>query len=171
MDAAGNVSVDYGREARNVLSGETSVIVWASISNTGPNLVRHVSGMMNAAAYCDILQNLSLSPAITKTRGFIHDFHTVYRSPLVNSWFEQQSVLRPLPWCRDRPDLMPLHHAFQQVARLLNTQYPKMKTKEDLLRGIFDAWDKHINEEWNVWSLVYGVNKKIEEESATMHNL
>ena len=136
----------------------------------GPNLIRKVGSKMSAAAYCDILQNLS--PIITKTRGFIHEFHTVYRSPLVlvSSWLDQQSVLRPFPWCRDRPDLMQLNQ-FQKIARPLNTRYPRMRTQEDLSRAIFDAWDNEINQEWNVWSLIYDVNKKIKEENNAMYNL
>ena len=156
----GEVYLYSGRE----YNFPNSIMIWMCISNSGPNLIRLVPETMKPLVYHDILDELAVSPSITGTRGFIHNFNHFNRNPTISTWFRQQQSLRQLAWAKGSPQIMPLTSVFEDLVIMLNScLYRSIATVDDLCSAVMDLWDRRINNVNYIWSKIYDTRDLISQ--------
>lgn len=123
----------------------TKVHVWAGISKHGATEVCIFEGIMCAPLYCKILEK-TLLPFITRefpppaVHRFMQDNDPKHTSRAAQDFFARSNV----NWWRtppESPDMNPIENLWHEMKEYIRGVV-KPKTKEELIEGIKDFWDK-----------------------------
>lgn len=115
-----------------VKHGGGSIMLWGCFSSAGPGRLVKVEGKMNAASYCQILEdNLSLSTRelrLGRRYIFQQDNDPKHTAKATQKWFEDHHV-NVLEWPSQSPDLNPIENLWQDLKRAVHARSPSNLTE------------------------------------------
>ena len=116
---------------------------WGCVWSGGTIALERTSPRMNAAKYCDILEDVLL-PHLTALFGegtpvlFMHDNASIHTARMTQQWFADHPHITALPWPPLSPDLNPIEDVWAMMAREWQPQ--NERTVAALERHVRDVW-------------------------------
>jgi len=122
-----------------VKHGGGSVLVWGCMSSKGVGNLCFIDGIMNAAKYCEILEEHMIPSlrALGRRTLFQHDNDPKHAARATTAFLERKKV-KVLDWPSMSPDLNPIEHLWGVLKRKVEASQPKNIT--DLKRLIQQQW-------------------------------
>jgi len=124
--------------------GGNNLMVWGCMGWNGVGKLIEVTGKMDAAQYCEILDQ-GVEESFEKLemregeRIFQQDNDPKHTSKLAEKWFEDNEII-VMAWPAQSPDLNPIEHLWEHLKRVL-------KRYDEPPRGVFELWER-VAEEW-----------------------
>ena len=117
------------------------VHVWAGISQEGKTPIVVFSGIMNAVAFIEVLENglIPYLENVNRNARFMQDNDPKHSSNRVKSWLESKNV----NWWKtpaESPDLNPIENMWHEMKEYLRREV-KPTNKEELVSGILKFWE------------------------------
>ena len=148
-----------------------TVNIWGCFFISGPQLIRRIDGRLDAKKFIGLLEEIS--SLIDCSHPFVHDYNSVNRSRFVKQWFDNQSLLNPLPWPHSSSDLNPMTEIWRTFLQECNARNSIVSNPEELWKEMEDCWEKLKTQElfqliiqnaigclsWNLTTLLIKANK------------
>jgi hypothetical protein len=97
--------------------GGGSVMMWAAISHTGKTALVHIPGNLTAQRYCDEILQPHVLPLMQQNGArFQHDNAQPYTARITTALLTNSNVA-VLPWTSKSPDLNPIEHLWDALAK------------------------------------------------------
>ena len=123
--------------------GGGGIMVWGCIARNGVGRLHKIDGNVNAQHYLQILKYCAI-PSMQHLFGdqpsiFQQDNAPCHTAKVVKEWTEANGM-KILSWPGNSPDLNPIEHIWDHIARQLAKQ--KFRNAEELLNNLKVEWKK-----------------------------
>jgi len=124
--------------------GGGSVMIWACFGYHGLGDLAIINGRINAAGYCEMLENFLL-PSGERCGGknfvFQHDNAPIHRAKMTTDWLASKKI-PVMAWPALSPDLNPLENVWGILARRVYKEGRQFANVQALEDAIHDEWSK-----------------------------
>ena len=124
-----------------VKHGGGKVMVWATMAQSGVGSLTVVEGRLNAAAYIAIVQNFVKKDGrklIGRRFTFQQDGAPCHTAKVTTAALQEANIC-VLPWVAQSPDLNPIEHLWDQLAKKVDEMRPT--SLPDLKEKIYSSWE------------------------------